>query len=72
LKFISARVQNHREAKTLTELEINRITQVISQFIPQISGPLAHGVNGVVQLSRRDLTGIGHVLGQEVLESLAD
>ena len=41
-------------------------------FLPQISRPLAHGLDGVVQLGRGDLSGVGHVLGQEILKGLPD
>ena len=39
---------------------------------PQISGSFAHGLDGAVELFRRHLSGVGHVLGQEVLKSLAN
>jgi hypothetical protein len=38
-------------------------------YSPQISGSLAHRINGIVQLGGWDLSGIGHVFRQKILVS---
>ncbi len=50
-------------------LRVSILNITAPMFLPQISGSLAHGINGVIQLGRGDLSGIGHVLRQKILVS---
>jgi len=50
-------------------LRVSILNITAPMFLPQISGSLAHGIDGVIQLGRGDLSGIGHVLRQKILVS---
>ena len=42
------------------------------ELTAQVAGFTAHGLDGVVQLVCGEVSGVGHVLCQEVLKSLTD